>query len=55
MAVETVVVAGLKVVLKAGTMFGVVKLAKEVGVMEVFSLAITSVIYLIFFSIYYLF
>lgn len=32
-----VVVVGLKVALKVGIMFGVVKLIKEVGVIEVFS------------------
>jgi len=37
MAVAAEVVVGLKVVLKVGIMFGVVKLPKEVGVMEVFS------------------
>jgi len=41
MAVEAVVVVGLKAVLKAGIMFGVVKLLKVVGVMEVFTSAIT--------------
>jgi len=50
MATETVVVVGLKVVLKVGIMFGVVKLTKEVGVTEVFSSAITSTL----FEIYYL-
>jgi len=56
MAMEAVVVVGLKVVLKVGIMFGVVKLPKEVGVIEVFSSAKTSLnyIYLIKYIFIYL-